>query len=430
MARLYHKAYRRGGGRRGGFKKASPDPYYSYATWPAKQSLPSTSEPSYQGSVTDPWWSTQTVTKITTNSSPFPTSAPSDNPLLKYSRGPIESGGYVIAVGHWTPDILQRSDWSVVVSNTSSLSQRICWPSRVNPGRLWTKSDGDVSGSQNFGYYPDMGTMTGFVSVWNPTSTYVWLDCPTAGEWAMDANEEYAAFTAKRVSDGVWEIICVRLSDQTVLGQYDTGTTTNPVDSLCMSVTGEYVVVWMSSAGGGLSQGNNIFNRSMTHQRNITSTGTNHVDVGVLEDGLTDVLGAVGGTDNEVYYVRLSDGVKVTVINGTDSSQNMWRWNTHVSMKSYSRPGYIYVCTYDTNMVSFSAYKGHNSVTAVRLATGEIEGWCCTQHSESDDYGYSYSAFACPNFDGKRVYFSSAWRRLYSSTASSHIPQGFVAERL
>jgi len=145
MARLYHKAYRRGGGRKGGFKKASPDPYYSYATWPAKQALPSTSEPSYQGSVTDPWWSTQTVTKVTTNSSPFPTNAPSGNPLLQYSRGPVESGGYVIANGHWVPDIIRRSDWSVVVSNTSGLSQRIQWPSRVNPGRLWTKSDGDAT---------------------------------------------------------------------------------------------------------------------------------------------------------------------------------------------------------------------------------------------------------------------------------------------
>jgi hypothetical protein len=71
----------------------------------------------------------------------------------------------------------------------------------------------------------------------------------------------------------------------------------------------------------------------------------------------------------------------------------------------------------DYNEAGFTDYKGHNLLCAVELATGKIEPWACAQMSEADLNYYKHAPFICPSYDGKRVYFNSAWR---SSTASDN----------
>jgi len=424
MARLYHKAYRRGGGRKGGFKKASPDPVV-YADLPSRQAMPTNSEPSYLGSYTDPWWPTQTVTKITKQESPFPATGGLAIGVI-YSRNPPESGGYVLVNRIYPAEVLSSVDYSWVHGD-SFTSQNCAYPSRRYPGRLWGKSGGNAG--NEFGYWPSMGAASGFVTVYDGDTTYSKVDWPTAGEGVLDYNEEYAVLAAQKASNSTWDIICIRLSDGAVQGTYATSEA-SPPDSLGMCASGNFVWVLCPSAWGGLSSGQNIFNRAMTHQRNITAIGTAHGDWGLLEDGLTDVHAYVSSSNNAFMYVRADDGTTTTVLNGPSNSVFMWRFNHHLSMQCTERPGYAYVCTFDTNQVSFSTYKAHNSVVAIRLATGEIEPWCCTQHSMSDDQTYNYQAHATPNFKGNRVYFNSSFRRTAAANASSTSSLMYVAERL
>lgn len=412
MARLYHKAYRRGSGRKGGFKKASPDPI-AVTDFPTGLTLPATSDPSLLGTVTDPYNSAMTIRKITDNGGNFPTTS-SNYIGVQYSKRPVESGAYIV-VQPWTYRMLDRGDGYAYVAQFSSTGQ---YGSRRYPGRFY----GEWNSTTQWGYDDTYYSGSGRTIVFDGGATYSVVSFGQ-GEGSLDYNEEYVALICRRSSDSVYEIKCVRISDGTVMGTWDTGVTSNAsINNCTMSPSGERVVVQLTGTVDSRTAGLHVFDRTMTHERQISIGGSgSHIDYGLLEDAQTEVAVWVSASDKSVQYYKLSDGSSTTAISSTDTP---FGYNTHISMKAYDRPGYVVVSSFDATWAGFT--DATNAICAVRLSNGDIEIWGCSQHSESNVSNYNHSPFAVPSYDGKRIYFNSAWR----STTGTTNALMYVAERL
>jgi hypothetical protein len=409
MARLYHKPYRRSGGRRGGYMPASPDPITAVA-FPAGLTLPSTTQPAYLGTYTDPYNPVMTVRRITDNGGNFPTVS-SNYIGVEYAKRPVESGRY-ITVHPWHPvnsgyAILDRGNgyaW------TARLASTVNHGSRKFPGRFY----GEYNSATEFGYddtyfngagrtivYSDPGGIYGEVS-WG------------GGEGNLPYDEDYVALMCQRTSNSVWDVICVRMSDGAVQGTWTTGVTSIAnLNNVTMSARGTYVIAQLTGTVDGRTAGLHVFNRSMVHQRQIAIGGGGaHVDYGLLEDGLTEVACWQSSENKATEYYNLDTGAGTVVIAGADAP---WDYNTHTSMRAFDRPGYVTISTFDVSWQPPTGL-GTNTVCQVRLATGEIEIWGCVQAHESEVDRYHHQAIAVPSFDGKRVYFNSAWRDTTDAT--------------
>jgi hypothetical protein len=413
MARLYHKQYRRGGGRRGGFLKASPDPvpYGSFSD----NALGSSSAPTYLSSVTDEWFATQTITRLTTDGGDFPAANTTSQIGHMYSKRPAETGDNILTTNLYPPRVLAKSDGAY----QSSYSGPYVYPSRIHPGRVY----GEWNSNTDFGYSNISGG--GTTVIFDNGATY--SACSMGyGEGQLDANEEYAALVLRRTSDNVYVVVCLRLSDGNIMGTWSTGSTTNSsIDNCTMSPDGQRVIVQTLGTLDGKSSGLQIFDNTMTYERRIAiGGGGSHIDYGFLEDGKTCVACWVSASNNALEYYLLSDGSGPNVV--IPSASNFWLYNTHISMRCLDRPGYVYVCTFDYNSSTGNARPGHNAIIAVRLATGEVEGWAHAQHTEGDYSRYHAHPFASPSWDGKTVYFNSVWRAT-GSTANAHM---YMSRRL
>lgn len=404
MARLYHKPYIKGGrGRRGGFRKASPDPILP-ADFPSGLTLPSTSDPSLLGTVTDPYNSVMTVRKISTNGGDFHTVS-SDYIGVQYSKRPVESGRYIV-VQPWTFRMLDRDNGYAYLAQFASTGH---YASRRYPGRFY----GEYNSQAEFGYDDTYYNGGSYVTVFDTSTTYDTAEFGY-GEGSLDHNETYVALICRRSSDAVYEIKCVRISDSTVMGTWDTGTTSNSnINNCTMSPSGAYVVVQLTGTVDSRTAGLHVFNTAMTHQRQIAIGDSGaHIDYGWLEDGTTEVAAWVSSDDRSVAYYKLSDGAGTTVI---ASGSSPFGYNEHVSMKAFERPGYLVLSTFDASWADLTR-PAVNAICAVRLSTGEIEIWGCSQHSESNVDNYNHQAIAVPSWDGKRIYFNSAWRSTTGTT--------------
>lgn len=412
MACLYHKPYRRGSGRRGGYKKASPDPIAA-TDFPSGLTLPATSDPSLLGTVTDPYNSAMTVRKITDNGGNFPTTS-SNYIGVQYAKKSVESGNYIV-VQPWTYRILNRANGYAYVAQFASTGQHA---SRRYRGRFY----GEYSSSTQWGYDDTYYNGNGRTIVFDGGATYSVVSFGE-GEGSLDFNEEYVALVVRRTSDSVYEVKCVRISDGAVQGTWSLGQTSLTGFNNCtISPGGNYVIVQLTGTVNTRTAGLHVFDRSMTHQRQISIGGGGaHIDYGFLEDGQTEVAAWVSASDKSVQYYKLSDGASTTVISAANSP---WGYYTHVSMKAFERPGYLCIGTFDWTGAD-TTVKAYNTICMVRLATGEIEIWGCAQHSESAAGNYNHQPIAVPSFDGKRIYFNSAWR---SSTGTTNALM-YVIER-
>jgi hypothetical protein len=405
MARLYHKAYRRGGsGRRGGYKPASPDTVTA-ATFPGGLGVPTTAQPAYLDTVADPYNTVMTVRRISTTGGDFPASSGSYF-SHEYAKRQPESGRYVgIRVPSAPHRIVDRLNGYAYVDTMFNAS----YGSRLYPGRFY----GEQNSGTDFGYNDEYYNGGGTTIVFDGGATYSSVSFGL-GEGSLPVDEDYVALLCRRSSDNVYEVKCVRMSDGAVQGTWVTGvTSTGNFDNMCMSARGTYVCVQLTGTVDGRTAGLHVFDRTMTHQRQISIGGGGaHLEYGLLEDGLTEVVVTVSASDRAVEYYTLSDGVKTTVIAGASSP---FGFNTHVSTRCHERPGYVYISHFDDSWVSHTT-AANGSVCAVRLATGEIELWGSVQMHETNASNYHQQAWGCPSWDGKRVYFNSSWRDDSSGT--------------
>jgi hypothetical protein len=405
MARLYNKPYRRGGGRRGGYLKASPDPV-SAADFPSGLTLPATSRPALLGTYTDPYNSAMTVQRISDTGGDFP-SGTSLRIGVEYAKIPCESGNYVI-MNPWNFPLVNRANGYAYVGRQASAGTHA---SRKYPGRFY----GEMNSQTDWGYDDTYYNGNGVTTVFDGGATYSVVSFGNY-EGFLDYNEEYVALLVRRTSDSVYEVKCVRISDGAVQGTWSLAQTSlSNFDNCTISAGGNYVIVQLTGTVNTRTAGLHVFDRSMTHQRQISiGGGGSHIDYGFLEDGVTEVAAWTSGSGAAVEYYRLDTGAGTTVISGSPVSP--WNFYTHISMKAYDRPGYLYVSTFDDAGTDHTK-PASNTITAIRLATGEIELWACAQHSEDYASVYNHSPFAVPSYDGKRVYFNSAWR---SSTGTEN----------
>lgn len=388
-------------------------------------SLPSNSRPALLESYTDPWFPNQTVTRLTSDGGNFPAASTSAQIGVIYSKRPVETGDYIIQAAQWLPRVLSRATGAWLATEGFPYAT---YPSRRYPGRVWGENNSSTTFAYNDKY---RGGSSSTQEIWDPAG-YSVINMGIGEGW-FDVDENYAPMYCKRTDNSTWDIVILRLSDATPVATFSTGLTgANPgntaVNWISMSPSGQYVVAQMgNNTAFGRGPGWVIWDRDMNYLRTISDQSNQaHADLGWLADGATEVLVLVGGDDSSLRYYRLADGSGPNVVlNGYNGGVTMWRWNTHVSMKSFDRPGWVYICTHDFNMTGYPAYKGHNLVCAVELATGLIEPWCCSQHSESNADIYHHSPFAVPSWDGKRVYFNSTWR----STTSSDNAHLYVVKR-
>jgi hypothetical protein len=402
MARLYHKAYRRGGGRKGGFKKASPDPMAASAY--TCSGLTTATRPDYLASFTDDQCGT-TLKRIT-DATEFGSAA---RHWISYTKVPAEVGGrhgtYVAIASRYPPWLMsgpeQAAPYDFIGGGAGT--DQDPYPSQITDGRIYRSvTDG------RFVYHQQpagLRTLIHNFSLDTPSYPYLRL---TQGEGVPSNDENRWAIcgkTAASASSGEWHVLVYEVSSDTVLWTYDLNITNSlgtsgACNHVKMSPSGLYVVMSFSATVNGYGDGYHSFRVSDGAYIGQLSNNQNHGDVGYLEDGVTEVwFGQNDGGDITYRVIDCSAAAVILVTDWlTDSGQGYWG-----SMRCLDRPGYAYLGSTDFNSGSYSPpAKYDDTVFAIRLATGEIEPWCRGYSSGLETGGVS--RYFVPSRDGKRLY--------------------------
>jgi hypothetical protein len=296
----------------------------------------------------------------------------------------------------------QSSPYTYVRTATDSNSDQ--WVSQVHPRiYFWQKT-----GTTRF-FYCTLGEASDVTTtVWNSTDDGYDYNLGIMGEGCPSNDETRFAMVVRQASGTRWYIVNYEIGTG-VIGSWDTaittGTTPANLNWAGNSQSGEYVVAEFNGTINGKSSGLQVFSADMTWLRTI-SGATGHVDCGYLEDGVTEVVTWVSGSN--LVYTNLATGATTTVISGFLTKMPDY----HMSMRSIDRPGYV---TLSRGGWTTSPTAGMDVVIQVRLATGEIERWARTQHPRVDLdtlFNDVTRAYGVPSRDGKRVYFSTTqtWR--------------------
>jgi hypothetical protein len=180
-----------------------------------------------------------------------------------------------------------------------------------------------------------------------------------------------------------------------------------------MSQSGNYVVIEYSSRGTGPMQGKKVYDLQLNLLR-TASPGAGHADVARDTAG-NDVLvtpdDAAGTNDRSYYMIRLSDGTRTKVLDGSAIG-----WQTHVSCRATARPGYCYISTFFSAPASdYDWAPMYNQGFAVRL-DGSLRVEPFTQLMHGQNTQYTRQPHLVPNRSGSLVLWASDWNNA-SSTA-------------
>jgi hypothetical protein len=403
MARLYHKAYRRGGGRKGGFKKASPDPNYNITAY-TYGGITTQTRPAYLGTFVDEFCGTtyKRITDATALGS-------ANRHRLAYTKTPVEFGdpdnpNIAISSGE-PPWILQGplksnafeyikggpidSGWTDSEQYPSVLRNRI-YQSALSTGRFrYTNVDTEVRTTvRDFTTdgYPFINAKMGEATpsydedIWGIMARTTALD--TAGEWHI--------LIYKNSTDEI-----IQTFDWNVVAAVNNTNGGNCINHVHISPLGNYLVASFQNTTppSGYVRGYHSFRISDGAYMGRVLDNDNHGDVGLAEDGVTEI--AVGQKLNgDLAYGKL-DGSLLSQTIIVDYIENSG-WSYWTSMRCWKRPGYAYVGT-------LRLQDGDNPyedlVVAVRVATGECELWARGYGGGADTERYW-----CPSADGKRLY--------------------------
>ncbi len=254
-------------------------------------------------------------------------------------------------------------------------------------------------------------------SIVSSTTLTGWTQIGLGGNQGSCSNDgRYLAIQGQKTNGSLWYAVF----DTTTLSisaevQVAASGTLSIFDACGISQSGTYFIGCFAGNGTGQTQGIKAYVRStmsLATSRHLT-TGGDHWDAGLLEDGTTDVIVACnqsvsGGTEAfgasaHVGMYQLSNGAYTPLVAN-------WP-NGHVSCRNTQRPGYCYPSTYsdiDTN----PTHPGYGTVFAVRFSDppftgGDVEVFM-NIHGPSST-AYNDQPNTCPSPDGTRAFANSTW---------------------
>lgn len=190
--------------------------------------------------------------------------------------------------------------------------------------------------------------------------------------------------------------------------------TINTTDACGISQSGEHVSVVNSAPGTGVSQGTWSYKIDLaTGTRRFLTTGGDHWDTGLLEDGVTDVhvacnqslAGGVeqGGSSGFVGMYRMDTGAYTPL-------KQYWL-NGVVSCRNIDRPGYCLISSY-TASSSNPTFAGWSTLPMIRFsdppyAGGDVENFGNYHGTLTTDYANQTNACLSP--DGTRAVVNAGW---------------------
>ena len=228
-----------------------------------------------------------------------------------------------------------------------------------------------------------------------------------SGEGNLGNDDRRVALFGKNVQGNVDAFVYDLVTDSV------TGVLSLPLDwsqvqnmASSMSQSGSFVVIEYGSGGTGFMQGKKVHDIQMNLLRTI-SPGTGHSDFGYDTSGNEVMVAAddpFGGNDRSFWMIRLSDGVRTKVLDGSAIG-----WQTHVSCRATSRPGYCYVSTFFASPASdYDWAPLYNQGFAIRLdGSLRIEPFTQLMHGANTDY--RRQPHIVPNRDGSLVLWASDW---------------------
>jgi len=183
---------------------------------------------------------------------------------------------------------------------------------------------------------------------------------------------------------------------------------------VCISQTGNYVVVQWQRSGTGRDMGVELFDNKMNFIRQIYGTVKNgfNIDMGLDADG-NDVVVYQNLSTCDIMTHRLNDGFVTKVLSGTKISKA-----TTISCRNLKRPGWAYFGDFEAGAGSVAEYHAagtsdpskasYNTVFALKLDGSEtVEVFGHMHHSTNE--GLYVQPMPVPSPDGTKVMFASDW---------------------
>jgi hypothetical protein len=174
-------------------------------------------------------------------------------------------------------------------------------------------------------------------------------------------------------------------------------------NNVSMSQSGAYVSVQWGVSGFGARQGLDIYTRSLSLVRKLTSNGGGHYDLGYDTAGNeVCVITDIDASSRAIVAYRLDTGTKTTLL--TDAQMS---WYIHVSCRNTKRPGWAYLTEFaDPN--SQTTKPNYQLAFGVRIDGSQtVERFAHVHHSTTKEG--ARDPFGVPNRDGSRMMFRSDW---------------------
>jgi len=239
-----------------------------------------------------------------------------------------------------------------------------------------------------------LNVSTGRVSVVHTFSEY--RSISGKGESDISVDGDHFVFAGDDTSVFVYEI-----STDTKGRVFDTGG--RGFDSLYITPDNNVTITWLES-GTARSNGIELFNRSMTFQRQVATVG-GHMDVTRDANG-DEILLWTNSADptaicmNAIVKIRLSDAHQTCLIS--------LDWSLAVHVSAPDAGGWFFLETYapgdpDPSSEGWKAYT--NEILRVKLDGTEVLR--LTHHRSRPFSGYNYTPRVSASWDGSRITFNS-----------------------
>jgi len=248
----------------------------------------------------------------------------------------------------------------------------------------------------------------------------------TRAEGNMSNDGRYIALCGY---DTIWTPIDFLVYDlvlDSVISSLDVRTHVTEFDWISISPLGNHVVVDYADKIVGRYHGVEVYDRqfNLVWQKPL---GSGHSDMGLDSDGTEVLIMDVYDDDLNVYYIKkfgLSDSSSITLL--TLSQE----YDMHESCRSMSRPGWVYVSTFDfvgrltDDDATWLPFE--DEIFALNMDTpGKVER-LAHHHSrrysptafDSGNSIYESEPHATPNRTGTRILFGSNWRINIDSISS------------
>lgn len=355
--------------------------------------MPKLPKPGYLKTIVDPVFGTN-VTRIG-DASVF---SPTTRPRHHYAKDqPWNSNGSLIRTDpHVDFEIIDAVTLRHVRTIPAVKGSSV-W-SNTNPNLMYGTSVSKNASHPAHNTFYKQDVTTGLITVLHRFPKYTEVSLGSY-EGNMSNDDRYAALQCKK-SSGDNEIIVYDLVNDVVVSTLNIGTIWP--NNVCMSQSGEYVMIQLASNGTTSTTGICVYTRNLIFVRNVSLSAGMHYDVGYDTEGNEVVVHQSTANDRSVTMTRMDNGKVTTILTRAQMS-----FPIHISCRNIKRPGWAYFTEFQADGTLTTA-PNYQQIFAVKLdGSGMVNSYAHVHHSE--DTTYEHSPFGVPNRDGTIVMWRSDW---------------------